>query len=61
MSEQVGGRAVPYYCPFCGDEDLRPHQEDTDSPRAHGGWLCGACRRVFTVSMTGLMLSGVTR
>ena len=23
-------RAVPFYCPFCGEEDLRPHED------AHG-------------------------
>ncbi len=43
-------RAVPYYCPFCGDEDLRPH------PEPHGAWLCGGCRRVFSVKMAGLSL-----
>ncbi|MEU4670907.1 Insertion element protein [Amycolatopsis sp. NPDC023774] len=41
-------RAVPYYCPFCGDEDLRPAED--------GGWLCGACRRGFSVEFHGLSL-----
>ncbi|MGW4484736.1 Insertion element protein [Amycolatopsis sp. NPDC004368] len=40
-------RAVPYYCPFCGDEDLRP---------AEDGWLCSACRRGFSVQFHGLSL-----
>ncbi|RJQ80489.1 Insertion element protein [Pseudonocardiaceae bacterium YIM PH 21723] len=47
----TGQRAVPFYCPYCGDEDLRPH------PEPHGAWLCGGCRRVFSVKMAGLSLS----
>ncbi|MGH3950086.1 MAG: Insertion element protein [Pseudonocardiaceae bacterium] len=39
-------RATPFYCPYCGDEDLRPHED--------GSWLCGACRRVFSVELLGL-------
>ncbi|MPZ00615.1 MAG: Insertion element protein [Actinophytocola sp.] len=39
-------RAQPFYCPYCGDEDLRPHEDRT--------WLCASCRRVFTVTMLGL-------
>ncbi len=28
----MSGRAVPFHCPYCGDEDLRPHEaEDTGS------------------------------
>lgn len=41
-------RATPFYCPFCGDEDLRPAEDS--------GWLCFACRRVFTVTFSGLRL-----
>ena len=22
-------RAAPFYCPYCGDEDLRPHEAST--------------------------------
>lgn len=43
-------RATPFYCPYCGDEDLRP-AEDASSGAA---WLCGSCRRVFAVTMLGL-------
>ena len=32
-------RAVPFYCPYCGDEDLRPAEV------AHGAWYCAACLR----------------
>ena len=31
----------PFFCPYCGDEGLRPHGEQ------HGEWQCEACRRVF--------------
>ncbi|HEY1177148.1 MAG: hypothetical protein HOV66_06635 [Streptomycetaceae bacterium] len=42
-------RAAPFYCPYCGDEDLRPHEE------GHGAWLCGACRRAFSLKYLGLV------
>lgn len=51
MSE---ARAVPFYCPFCGEEDLRPH-EGADG--AHGGWHCRACTRVFSLRLVGLVAS----
>ena len=41
---QVTERATPFYCPYCGDEDLRPQEEP------HAAWLCTGCRRVFTVT-----------
>jgi transposase-like protein len=44
----VSGHAPPFYCPYCGDEDLRPFGE------RHGDWRCGACRRVFTLRYQGL-------
>lgn len=40
--------ARPYYCPFCGEEDLRPHQA------ARAAWLCRGCTRVYTVTFIGL-------
>jgi transposase-like protein len=45
VSEQ---RAAPFYCPYCGDEDLRP------DPSSHGSWECRACTRVFTVKFMGM-------
>jgi transposase-like protein len=52
-------RATPFYCPYCGDEDLRPQEEP------HAAWLCTGCRRVFTVKFAGLNLAteheGATR
>ena len=46
---EPGQRAVPFHCPFCGDEDLRPHEE------GHGTWLCSACRRAFSLKFLGLV------
>jgi transposase-like protein len=39
----AGERAVPFYCPYCGDEDLRPYDENA------GSWRCGSCTRAFTL------------
>ena len=41
-------RAEIFYCPLCGEEDLRP------VPEPDGAWHCVACRRVFTVTVAGL-------
>jgi transposase-like protein len=41
-------RAVPFHCPYCGDEDLRPHES------SHGTWHCRSCTRVFTLKLVGL-------
>ena len=40
-------RAVPFYCPYCGDEDLQPYGD------RHGAWWCQSCRRAWTLSMIG--------
>jgi transposase-like protein len=45
-------RAAPFYCPYCGDEDLRPSQE------GHGGWECRACNRAFQLKFLGLLADG---
>ncbi|MFL6076670.1 MAG: hypothetical protein ACJ73S_25020 [Mycobacteriales bacterium] len=41
------GRLPPFYCPYCGEEDLRPHGD------RHGEWRCGSCLRVFTLRLLG--------
>ena len=41
-------RTVPYYCPYCGGEDLRPHGD------VHGAWECRSCTRVFSVKPASL-------
>ncbi|MEV6804197.1 hypothetical protein ACH4NF_28910 [Streptomyces sp. NPDC017248] len=48
-------RAAPFYCPYCGDEDLRPHEE------GHGAWECGACNRAFQLKFLGLLARGLQR
>ncbi|GAA3520508.1 hypothetical protein [Actinocatenispora rupis] len=42
-------RIVPYHCPYCASEDLRPHAD------AHGQWECRECARVFAVRFIGLL------
>jgi transposase-like protein len=46
-------RAVPFHCPYCSSEDLRPHETDEGSP--HGAWECRACLRAFSLKMLGLI------
>ena len=43
-------RAAPQYCPYCGDEDLRPE------PDSHRAWHCRSCARAFEVAFLGLRL-----
>ncbi len=50
-------RAVPFHCPYCGDEDLRPH-ETAEGTSPHGSWECRACQRAFTLKMLGLLRPG---
>jgi len=47
-SGPAGERAVPFYCPYCGDEELVP---DGDTP---GAWACGACTRHFQLRFVGI-------
>lgn len=42
-------RSTPLYCPYCGEEDLFPHEA------SHGAWECHSCARVFTVKFNGLL------
>ncbi|MGC2997786.1 hypothetical protein ACPF8X_05080 [Streptomyces sp. G35A] len=48
-------RAVPFHCPYCGDEDLRPGEE------GHGAWECAACNRAFQLTFRGLLARGPER
>ena len=51
----MSGRVVPYYCPYCGEEDLRPYEPETDSDVGfRGGWHCRDCTRVFTLKYHGM-------
>lgn len=47
-------RAQPFHCPYCGGEDLWPH-EAADGSSPAGGWECRSCLRAFTVSMLGMI------
>jgi hypothetical protein len=58
----VSERAAPQYCPYCGDEDLRPEVLSGDKPEAsHGVWLCRACARVFRLNFVGLSSLAVSK
>ncbi|MCZ3386741.1 MAG: hypothetical protein LH630_07200 [Actinomycetia bacterium] len=45
-------RMAPHYCPYCADQDLRPHEQ------GHTAWECRGCLRVFSLTFAGI--SGVT-
>ncbi len=40
--------APPFHCPYCGEEDIRPHGEDV------GQWRCASCTRVWALRFVGL-------
>jgi transposase-like protein len=44
-----GERQVPFYCPYCGEEALRP------ADAAGGRWECADCSRGFELRFTGLV------
>jgi hypothetical protein len=48
----VTERAAPFYCPYCGEEDLRPHADG-----GHGAWYCAGCARAFSLKFLGLGVS----
>ncbi|MGH3713288.1 MAG: hypothetical protein ACRDT4_07500 [Micromonosporaceae bacterium] len=48
-------RMSPFYCPYCGDEDLRP------SEVGHGAWECRSCIRVFSVKFIGMLAPAVQK
>jgi ribosomal protein L37AE/L43A len=45
--------AAPLYCPFCGEEDLRPVEEDATA------WSCRACAHVFSVTLVRVDLAAI--
>ncbi|MEU6754057.1 Insertion element protein [Spirillospora sp. NPDC046719] len=47
-------RAAPFYCPYCGDEDLEPLEE-------HGAWFCNACVRSFQLKFLGVRAARKTK
>lgn len=44
----TGERQVPFFCPYCGEEDLRPAGSKA------GGWECQSCARSFTLRFAGV-------
>ena len=46
-------RAVPFYCPFCGEQDIRPSDAGAE---AGGGapWRCESCDRVFALALVAI-------
>ncbi len=42
------GHAPPFYCPYCGEEDIRPDAE------GHGQWRCEACLRAWSLRFLGV-------
>jgi hypothetical protein len=49
----VSERAAPFFCPYCGDEDLRPQESGP------GAWECAACNRAFQLRFLGLLARGL--
>jgi hypothetical protein len=55
----VTERAVPFHCPYCGEEDLRP-AEATGPAGAGPAWECAGCNRAFALTFLGLLASGLS-
>jgi transposase-like protein len=49
----MSDRVSPFHCPYCGEEDLRPHVPEEGA--GHGAWECRGCMRAFTVKFLGLL------
>jgi transposase-like protein len=47
-----GDRQPPFYCPYCGDQDLRPAGPDG------GSWRCATCARAFELRFAGVVPPG---
>ncbi len=58
----MSGRVVPYQCPYCGEDDLRPYEPEGDTDggdadgavKLRGAWHCRDCIRVFTLKYHGM-------
>jgi ribosomal protein L37AE/L43A len=42
-------RQAPFYCPYCGEQDLHPAGPDD------GSWQCAACARAFELRFAGVV------
>jgi transposase-like protein len=54
----TGARGIPFHCPYCGDENLRPSEEG--APGQGAAWECHACLRVFALKMLGMIARPTT-
>jgi ribosomal protein L37AE/L43A len=50
-----GERQIPFFCPYCGEEDLFP------AGSTAGGWTCRSCARSFTLRFAGLSRTQAAR
>ncbi len=50
-AESGGERQVPFFCPYCGEEELRPGGSKP------GDWECRSCARGFQLRFAGLVSS----
>ena len=46
MSTSETPRAVPFYCPFCGEQDIRPAEPT--------GYRCRVCERTWELSLVAV-------
>ena len=46
---EAGERQVPFFCPYCGEEELRPAGSEP------GAWQCRSCARAFTLRFAGVL------
>jgi transposase-like protein len=46
---EAGERQVPFFCPYCGEEELRPAGSNA------GDWECRSCARSFTLRFAGVL------
>jgi len=54
-AESGGERQVPFYCPYCGDQDLRP------AGATGGAWQFVSRARAFELRSTGVVRTGAGR
>ncbi len=49
-------RATPFYCPYCGEETLRPFGDEPEGAPGsdRGAWRCESCARAFSIRYRGL-------
>jgi transposase-like protein len=50
----MSGRAVPFFCPYCGEESLVPDIPQGVAGEGHGHWACRSCQRSFRLNLTAL-------